>query len=128
MIRLSGRNAAPAAAAGYPWMRMRLNGMKNIAPLSAKYSNSVIALAPLKAGLRNSCSGIIGECARRSNHTNATRTAAPTSSRPGIAIPHAFDSFAEKHGATLAGKLCSDYARQINGEIVNINGGSVLCG
>jgi len=24
--------------------------------------------------------------------------------------------------------LCSDYARQINGEIVNINGGSVLCG
>jgi enoyl-[acyl-carrier-protein] reductase (NADH) len=24
--------------------------------------------------------------------------------------------------------LCSDYSRQINGEIVNINGGSVLAG
>jgi 3-oxoacyl-[acyl-carrier protein] reductase len=42
-------------------------------------------------------------------------------------IPTRHVSTADDIGGVIA-FLCSDYARQINGEIVNINGGSVLAG
>ena len=58
--------------------------MKTIAPNIAIPIENPIAEATLKTLERKSVSGRTGSAARRSCHTNATRSAAPASARPTI--------------------------------------------
>src|ERR1700683_1054411 len=66
-------------------MSIKSNRTKNKAPLEAKYSNRVIAFAPLKLQERKSLSGSIGEALWASDQTNKKSTSTPPASRPSIA-------------------------------------------
>src|SRR5450755_1682303 len=51
-------------------MSIKSKGTKNNTAVKEKYSSNVTALAPLKLQERNSGSGIMGDAARASHHSN----------------------------------------------------------